>query len=50
MNLKKWRSVTIPIEIYEIIAKRAEKNDRSVSKELSNIIKAVTSKENKEAA
>jgi|TARA_B100002019_G_C20816727_1_gene378559 hypothetical protein len=45
MNLKKWRSIAVSVEIYEIIKQMADANDRSVSRQLAHIVKSVAEKE-----
>ena len=49
MNLKKWRSIAITVENYEIIKKMADANERSVSRQLVHIVKTMA-EEGKEAA
>ena len=49
MNLKKWRSIAITVENYEIIKKMADANERSVSRQLAHIVKTME-EEGKEAA
>lgn len=39
MDTNKWKSVAVSIDIYNILKKRADNNDRSVSKELAHIVK-----------
>jgi hypothetical protein len=39
MDMKKWKSIAITVDVYEIIRQQAEKNDRSVSKQLAHIVK-----------
>lgn len=48
MNLKKWRSIAITVENYEIIKQMADANERSVSRQLAHIVKTMA--EEKEAA
>lgn len=39
VDTNKWKSVAVSIDIYNILKKRADNNDRSVSKELAHIVK-----------
>ena len=44
MNLKKWKSIAVSVEVYEIIKDMAVANDRSVSGQLAHIVKKVAGK------
>jgi len=44
MNTKKWKSIAVSIEHYEILKQLATANDRSVSRQLAHIIKSVVEK------
>jgi len=39
MDVTKWKSIAVSIEVYDQLKKRAAKNDRSVSRELMHIVK-----------
>jgi hypothetical protein len=39
MNTNKWKSVAVSIEVYTLLKDLAQKNDRSVSKQLAHIVK-----------
>ena len=39
MDLNRWRTVAVPIELYKILKDTAEQNDRSVSKQVAFILK-----------
>lgn len=39
MNTNKWKSVAVSIEVYKLLKDLAQKNDRSVSKQLAHIVK-----------
>lgn len=45
MDVTKWKSVAISIDVYNMLKKRAEKNDRSVSKEIAHIVKNAVAEE-----
>lgn len=49
MNLKKWRSIAITVENYEILKKMADANERSVSRQLAHIVKSLAGDEKKPA-
>lgn len=38
MDTTKWKSIAVEIPIYEYLKERAQKNYRSVSKELTHIL------------
>ncbi len=39
MDTTKWKSIAVSIDVYNMLRKEAEKNDRSVSKQLAHIVK-----------
>jgi len=39
VDTSKWKSIAVSIEIYNLLRKEAESNDRSVSKQLAHIVK-----------
>jgi macrodomain Ter protein organizer (MatP/YcbG family) len=39
MDTTKWKSIAVEVQIYEYLKQRAQQNDRSVSKELTHILK-----------
>ena len=45
MDTTKWKSIAVSTELYEILKKRAKKNDRSVGGELAHIVKTKLAEE-----
>jgi|TARA_E500000318_G_C3498279_1_gene187310 hypothetical protein len=41
MDPNKWKSVVVSIEVYELLKDLAEKNERSVSRQLAYLVKQV---------
>ena len=41
----KWKSVAVSIEVYEMLKQLADKNERSVSRQLAHLVKQVAQKE-----
>jgi hypothetical protein len=39
MDTSKWKSVAVSIEVYKVLRDMAEKNDRSVSKQVAHMVK-----------
>jgi len=39
MNAKKYKSIAVQIEIYEMLQKLAEAEDRSPGKQIANLVK-----------
>lgn len=39
MDLSRWRTVAVPVDLYKLLKDTAEQNDRSVSKQVTFIIK-----------
>jgi len=39
VDTTKWKSIAVSIDVYNMLRKEAEKNDRSVSKQLAHIVK-----------
>ncbi len=44
MNLKKWKSIAVTFDVYEIIKRMADANERSVGRRLAHIIKSLDEK------
>lgn len=44
MNTNKWKSIAVSVEVYEILKKMADANDRSVSRQLAHIVKTLDEK------
>ncbi len=45
MDSAKWKSIAVSIDIYTILRQLAEKNDRSVSKQVAHMVKQIAEKE-----
>ena len=45
MDPNKWKSVAVSIEVYEMLKQLADKNERSVSRQLAHLVKQVAQKE-----
>jgi hypothetical protein len=41
MNLKKWKSIAVTIDVYDILKRIADENERSVSRQLAHMLKAI---------
>ena len=39
MDLNRWRTVAVPIDLYKVLKDMADQNDRSVSKQVTFILK-----------
>jgi len=39
VDLSRWRTVAVPIDLYKLLKDTADQNDRSVSKQVTFIIK-----------
>jgi hypothetical protein len=39
VDLSRWRTVAVPVDLYKLLKDTAEQNDRSVSKQVTFIIK-----------
>jgi macrodomain Ter protein organizer (MatP/YcbG family) len=45
VDVTKWKSVTVPIDVWNTLKKRAEQNDRSVAKEIAHMVKNKTAED-----
>lgn len=45
MDTSKWKSVAVSIDVWVRLRKMADKNDRSVSKQLAHLVKLAEKKE-----
>jgi len=39
VDLNRWRTVAVPIDLYKVLKDMADQNDRSVSKQVTFILK-----------
>jgi hypothetical protein len=44
VDTSKWKSIAVSIDIYRTLRELADKNDRSVSKQVAHMVKAATEK------
>lgn len=41
MKSKKWKSIAVTVDIYDILKRIADENERSVSRQLAHMLKAI---------